>query len=154
MALLGYAPTLRWSSCGTPLVGKVAHLCRVNSIRIAVPTVLDELRCGHITSVSFGMGQRELFWEKCLTVVPCATADEESGSSLKIGSCVGQHYVLPGTRKTCFENPFFQMNPCIKFAFRKLNLALSLNYSVRYILFIPLCGCGWTCWVCLYSPHS
>ena len=75
----------------------------LKSIRIAVPTVLDELQCGHITSVSFGMGQRELFWEKCPTVVPCATADEESGSSLKLGSCVGQHYVLLGTRKLVLE---------------------------------------------------
>ena len=40
-------------------------------------------------------------------VVPCATTDEESGSSLKFGSCVGQHYVLFGTKKTFFENPFF-----------------------------------------------
>ena len=81
-------------------MGKVAHLCRLEeSIRIAVPTVLGELRCGHTTSVSFGMGWRELFLEKCPAVVPCATADEESGSSLKIGSCVDQHYGLLGTRK-------------------------------------------------------
>ena len=32
-------------------------------IRIVVPMVLGELRCGHITSVSFGMGKRELFWK-------------------------------------------------------------------------------------------
>ena len=100
MALLGSTPTLRCLSCGTPLVGKVTHLCRVKSIRIAMPTVLGELRCGHITSVSVGMGWRELFWEKCPAVVPCATADEESGSSLKFGSCVGQHYVLVGTKKS------------------------------------------------------
>ena len=49
------------------------------------------------------MGWRELFWEKCPAVVPCATADEESGSSLKLGSCVGQHYVLLGTRKLVLE---------------------------------------------------
>ena len=79
-----------------------------------MPTVLGELRCGHITNVYFGMGWRELFWEKCPAVVSCAIADEESGSSLKFGSCVGQHYVLFGTKKTCFENHFFQMNPCIK----------------------------------------
>ena len=41
--------------------------------------------------------------EKCPAVVPCATADEESGSSLKLGSCVGQHYVLLGTRKLVSE---------------------------------------------------
>ena len=45
------------------------------------------------------MGWRELFWEKCPAVVPCATADEESGRSLKLGFCVDQHYVLLGTRK-------------------------------------------------------
>ena len=71
----------------------------LKSIRIAVPTVLGELRCGHATSVSFGMGKHEWFWEKCPAVVPCATADEESGSSLKLGSCMDQHYVLLSTRK-------------------------------------------------------
>ena len=59
-----------------------------------MPTVLGELRCGHTTSVYSGMGWRELFWEKCSAVVSCATADEESGSSLKLGSCVDQHHVL------------------------------------------------------------
>jgi hypothetical protein len=29
MALMGSAPALRCSCCGTPPVGKVAHLCRV-----------------------------------------------------------------------------------------------------------------------------
>ena len=71
-----------------------------------MPTVLGELRCGLTTSVYFGMGWRELFWKKCPAVLSCATADEESGSNLKLGSYV--------TRKTCFENPFFQMNPFIK----------------------------------------
>ena len=64
-----------------------------------MPTILGELQCGHTTSVSFGMGWRELFLEKCPAVVPCATADEESGSNLKLRSCVDQHYVLLGTRK-------------------------------------------------------
>ena len=41
--------------------------------------------------------------EKCPAVVPCATADEESGSNLKLGSCVDQHYVLLGTRKLALE---------------------------------------------------
>ena len=41
--------------------------------------------------------------EKCPAVVPCATADEESGSSLKLGSCVDQHYVLLGTRKLALK---------------------------------------------------
>ena len=72
-------------------------------IRIAVPTVLGELRCGHITSVYFGMGWRELFWGMCPAVVPCAKADEESGSSLKLGSCVDQPLVLLGTGKLVLE---------------------------------------------------
>ena len=49
------------------------------------------------------MGWRELFLEKCPAVVPCATADEESGSSLKLGSCVDQPLVLLGTRKLVLE---------------------------------------------------
>jgi hypothetical protein len=70
----------------------------LKSIRIAVPTVLGKLGCGHITSVSL--------WEwldwcglfgKCPAVVPCATADGESDSSLKFGFCVDQHHVLLGT---------------------------------------------------------
>ena len=32
------------------------------AIRIAVPTILGELRCGLTTSVYFGMGWCELFW--------------------------------------------------------------------------------------------
>ena len=80
-----------------------------------MPTVLGELRCGHITSVSSGNGWAGMsYLEKCPAAVPCATADEESGSNLKRGSCVDQHYVLPGTRKTCFGNLFFETNPCIK----------------------------------------
>ena len=68
-----------------------------------MPTVLGELRCGDITIVYFEMGWRELFWERCPTVVPCATADEESGSNLKLGYCVDQHYVLLGTRKLALK---------------------------------------------------
>ena len=73
----------------TRLWVKLHTSAELKYIRIAVPTVLGELRCGHITSVYFGMGWRELFWEKCSAVVPCATADEESGSSLKIGVLCG-----------------------------------------------------------------
>ena len=73
---------------------KLHTSAELKSIRIAVPTVLGELRCGHINSVSFGMGKRELFWEKCPAAVPCATADEESGSNLKLGSCVDQPHTV------------------------------------------------------------
>ena len=41
--------------------------------------------------------------EMCPAVVPCATADEESGSSLKLGSCVDPPFVLIGTRKLVLE---------------------------------------------------
>ena len=82
---------------------KLHTSAELKPIQIVVPTVLGELPCGHITSVYSGMGWRELFWEKCPAVVPCATADEESGSSLKLGSCVDQHYVLLGTRKLALK---------------------------------------------------
>jgi hypothetical protein len=58
---------------------------------------------------------------KCPAVVPCATADGESGSSLKLGSCVDQHYVLLSTRKLvlkmflkrsfAYNRVFPQINP-------------------------------------------
>ena len=73
-----------------------------------MPTVLGELRCGHITSVYFGMGWRELFLEKCPAVVPCGTADEEFGSSLKLGFCVDQPLVIFGTRKLVLEMLVFK----------------------------------------------
>ena len=87
---------------------KLHTFAELKPIQIAVPTVLGELCCGHITSVYFGMGWRELFWEKCPAVVPCATADEESGSNLKLGSCVDQHYVLLGTRKLALKILLFK----------------------------------------------
>jgi hypothetical protein len=59
---------------------------------------------GHITSVSLRewLGWCELFG-KCPAAVPRATADGESGSSLKLGSCVDQHRVLLRTRKLVLE---------------------------------------------------
>ena len=72
-----------------------------------MPTVLGSY--GLVTQLVFllGMdGMALVVLEKCPAVVPCATTDEESGSSLKLGSCVGQHYVFLGTRKTCFEKTF------------------------------------------------
>ena len=41
--------------------------------------------------------------EMCPAAMPCATVDEESGSSLKLGSCMDQHYVLLGTRKLALK---------------------------------------------------
>ena len=56
MALLGFAPKLRWSCCDTPLVGKsCTPLQSIKPIRIAVPTVLGELRFGHTTRFLGGM---------------------------------------------------------------------------------------------------
>ena len=61
--------------------------------------VLGELRYGHIISVSSGNGWAgESCFGKCPAAVPCATADEESGSNLKLGSCVDQPYVLLSAR--------------------------------------------------------
>ena len=56
----------------------------------------------------FGMGWCELFWEKCPAVVPCATADEESGSSLKLGFYMDQPLVLLGARKLVLEMLVFK----------------------------------------------
>ena len=72
-----------------------------------MPTVLGELRCGHITSVYSGMGWRELFSEMCPAVVPCATADEESGSSLKTWILCGSTPRVTRYKKTGFGNACF-----------------------------------------------
>ena len=58
----GSTPTLRCSCCGTRLWVKLHTSAELKAIRIAVPTVLGELRCGLTTSVYLGLGQRELFW--------------------------------------------------------------------------------------------
>ena len=50
----GSTPTLRCSSCGTRLWVKLHTSAELKAIQIAVPTVLGELRCGHITSVPLG----------------------------------------------------------------------------------------------------
>jgi hypothetical protein len=86
---------------------KLHTSAELKPIRIAVPTVLGKLRCGHITSVSLWewMGWCELFG-RCPAVVPCATADGESGSSLKLGSCVDQHRVLLVLENSFWKNCF------------------------------------------------
>ena len=74
-----------------------------------MPTVLGELRCGHTTSVSSGNGWVGVnCFGKCPAIVPCATVDEESGSNLKLGSCVDQPLVLLGTRKLVLEMLVFK----------------------------------------------
>ena len=70
--------------------------------------------------------------------MPYATADEESGSSLKPRSSVDQPFVLLDTRKLVLKNAFFQMNPCIKYCFSaNQTLTLSLNHPVHVTLLIP-----------------
>ena len=74
----------------------------------------------------------------CPAVVPCATADEESGSSLKLGSRVDQPFVLLGTRKLVLEKCFLSNESLHKILFSaNYTLALSFIYHVHYILFIP-----------------
>ena len=71
MALMGSAPTLRWSCCGTPVLGKVYTSAELKSIRIAVPMVLGDLRFGNITRISFGMdGVGVSCFGLCPAVVP------------------------------------------------------------------------------------
>ena len=71
----------------------------LKSIRIVMPTVLGELRFVHTNSVSSGNGWVGVScFEKCPAAGPCATTDEESGSNLKLGSCVDQSYVLLSAR--------------------------------------------------------
>ena len=43
-------------------------------------------------------GLARVVLEKYPAAVPCATADEESGSNLKLGSCVDQPYMLLSAR--------------------------------------------------------
>ena len=83
---------------------KLHTSAELKSIRIAVPMVLGKLRFGHTTSVSSGNGWVGVScFGKCPAVVTCATADGESGSNLKLGSCVDQHCVLLGTRKLALK---------------------------------------------------
>ena len=70
--------------------------------------------------------------EKCPAVVPCATADEESGSSLKLGSCVDQLLVLLGTRKLVLKC-LFSNEPLHKILLSaKVNLNLILELPCAY----------------------
>ena len=66
-----------------PLVGKVAHLCRVKSYSNSRAHGIVELRCGHITSVSLGWAGVSCFGIVSGSVL-CAMTDGESGSSLKL----------------------------------------------------------------------
>ena len=75
----------------------------LKSIRIAVPMVPDELRCGHITSVYFWMGWRELFWECVRQLCRVLRRMRSPVAVLKLGFCVDQPFMLLGTRKLVLE---------------------------------------------------
>ena len=110
MAMLGSTPTRRCSSCGILLVGKVAHLCRVkNLFEQSVPTVLGELRCGHITSVSLG-------WAgvSCFGIVSGSCAVCYDGRGVRQQFKIGNPVLL---LKLIFKKAFLKINPCIKCRF-------------------------------------
>ena len=81
----------------------------------------------------------------CPAVVPCATADEESGTSLKHGSRVDQPFVLLGIRKLFLWKCFLSNEPLHEILFSaKVNLNLILElpcalYSV-YTLSVGVVG--------------
>ena len=98
-------------------MGKVAHLCRVETYSNS-PCPRYWASYGVVSQLVFILGWVGVCClEMCPAVVPCATTDEESGSSLKLGSCEDQPFVALSTRKLVLENVFFQMNPCIKYCF-------------------------------------
>ena len=72
----GSTLTLRCSCCGTYLWVKLHTSVELKAIRIVVPTVLVELRCGHITSVSLGWAS-----VSCFGIVSgsCAVCYDERG---------------------------------------------------------------------------
>ena len=74
----------------------------------------------------------------CPAVVPCATADEESGSSLKTWILCGSTLGVIRYRKNWFWKYLFSNEPLHKISLSaNQTLALSLIYPVHYILFIP-----------------
>ena len=77
----------------------------------------------------------------CPAVVPCVTADEESGSSLKLESCVDQPFVLIGTRELVLEmllsnEPLHKISLSAKV---NLNLILELPCAL-YSIYSPSVG--------------
>ena len=91
-----------------------------------MPTVLGELWCGHITSVSLGWAGVSYFGIVS-GGVPCATTDEESGSSLKLE--------LRVTTRTDFKKLFLLNRPLHKILFFcKLNRNLILDLPMHVIL--------------------
>ena len=123
MAMSGSTPTLRlvlWY----PLVGKIAYLCRVKSYSNNRAHGTGRVTVWSHNQYFFWewMGWRELFWERCPAVVPCATADEESGSKFKTWILCGSTLRFTWCEKVALKILFFQMNPYIKISFPQIKL--------------------------------
>ena len=73
----------------------------------------------------------------CPAVVPCATADEESGSSLKIWILWGSTLGVTRYKKTGFKMLSFKRTLHKILFSANQTLALTLIYLVHYTLFIP-----------------
>ena len=119
-------------------MGKVAHLCKVETYSNS-PCPRYWASYGVVSQLVFIMGWVGMScFGKCVpAVVPCATADVESGSGLKLGYCMDQPLVLLGTRKLVLKM-FLSNEPLHKILLSaNQTLALSLIYPVHYILFIP-----------------
>ena len=115
-----------------------------------MPTVLGELRCGHITSVYFGMGWRELFLKCVRQLCRVLRRMRSPVAVLKLGSCVDQSYVL---LDNCFENPFSQMNPCMKISFSQIkHWPYPWSIMCMYSVYTPSVGVvGLAEYVCTHS---
>ena len=76
----------------------------------------------------------------CPAVVPCATADEESGSSLKTWILCGSTLRVTRYKKTGFGNVFFQNEPLHKIwlsAKVNFNLILELPCALYFVYTPP-----------------
>ena len=78
----------------------------------------------------------------CPAVVPCATADEESGSSIKIGVLCGPTLCVIQYQENLFWKSFLSNKPLHKkIAFRKLNPSLILDVTdALYTVYTPSVG--------------
>ena len=77
----------------------------------------------------------------CPAVVPCAMADEESGSKFKTWILCGSTLRVTRCKKIALKILFFQMNPCIKISFPQINPSLILDLPcVLYSVYTPSVG--------------
>jgi hypothetical protein len=95
---------------------------------------------------------RVLFW-KCPAVVPWATVDVESGSIKTWILSVGSTPLIIRILQKCFwENTLIKWTlACVKPRFIANEPRPYPWYVLCMIFIIPLRGCGWTCWVRMYS---